>query len=272
MTCSEHVPGSAPALRRCHDELVGARDSSKAPASMFFEFRLSRSGMPGRLHRLSVRLPDQPADLVGDMALTADGTELAVAGQAGRVAVIQVVSLASGAVRTWSGVGSADWLSWIGDHALDFSWAGPAARAPEIVMLRTTSRGGSLPGSFRVLVPATARFGKFVGMTYGPATATSRAVFALMAYPLAPPDGPGMELGVVEFSARTGQPLRVIIKSAQSGMGSFCGVLWADRSGLQLVSSCGWSAGSTKDGRFTPWVPLGRQPFRYSLRSIPIAW
>jgi hypothetical protein len=65
-------------------------------------------------------------------------------------------------------------------------------------------------------------------------------------------NGPG-SLGLVEFSARTGRPLRVVIQP-QNTDGAFCGTLWSDPSGQHLTAACTWDArtGTVDNGRFTP--------------------
>ena len=52
-------------------------------------------------------------------------------------------------------------------------------------------------------------------------------------------------------------------------MGSFCGVVWSDRSGRQLVTSCGYDLGSTRDGHFARWTS---RSFWYNLKYVPFAW
>jgi hypothetical protein len=79
-------------------------------------------------------------------------------------------------------------------------------------------------------------------------------------WPMITPDGsavyvamsnrPGA-LGLVEFSARTGRPLRVVIQP-QNTDGAFCGTFWSDPSGRHLTAACTWGAltGTIDDGRF----------------------
>ena len=71
------------------------------------------------------------------------------------------------------------------------------------------------------------------------------------------------------FSARTGQPLRVVRQATRSGLGSYCGVVWAGRSGRQLVTSCGYDLGSITNGRFTSW---SGHSFWTARQYVPFAW
>jgi hypothetical protein len=69
-------------------------------------------------------------------------------------------------------------------------------------------------------------------------------------------NGPG-SLGLVEFSARTGRPLRVVIQP-QTTDGAFCGTLWSDPSGQHLTAACTWDAHTgTVDNVEGCWHLLG---------------
>jgi hypothetical protein len=252
--------------------LVGTSFSGRSLVTRYYELQLGPDGRPGRLVTLRLAVPGPPPGGLGIAAISPDGTRLAVAAQTGGPATLVVLSLATGAVRTWTAPGRAAQLgsmSWDGSRRLAFLWTAAGSDHPELRLLDTSSGGSRLMTSSRLLIPATVRFGGYSGLAYAPVTAGGQAVFALMPEPLRPPAGPGSRLAVVAFSAGTGQPIRVIARAAQSGMGSYCGVVWADRSGRQLVTSCGYHLGSTKNGTFTLWS--GRS-FWYSLRGVPFAW
>ena len=252
--------------------LTGTSQSGRSLVTRYYELRLRSDGMVGGIVPLSLRLPGAPPGGLGIAAISPDGTRLAVAGQTGGPATIVVVSLATGAVRTWVTPGPAGQigsLSWDGSRQLAFLWTAPGGHRPGLRLLDTAAAGRSLLTSSRQLIAATVRLGRFAGLAYAPITATGSAVFALMAEPLRPPAGPGSRLAVVAFSPRTGQPVRVIAQAPQSGMGSYCGVVWADRSGRQLVTSCGYDLGSTENGRFTRWSGFS---FWYSRKDVPFAW
>ncbi len=73
----------------------------------------------------------------------------------------------------------------------------------------------------------------------------------------------------MEFSVRSDRPLRVI-NEAPGGDANFeCGVLWANLSGSQVVSSCGHTVGLTKRGRFTLW---SSHSFWFKLQDPAFAW
>jgi hypothetical protein len=63
----------------------------------------------------------------------------------------------------------------------------------------------------------------------------------------------GGVVGLVEFSARTGRPLRIVIPPP-AAVSEFCGILWSDPSGQHLIADCPWAAltGTIDNGRFTP--------------------
>jgi len=240
--------------------------------SRYYELRLSRDGRPTRLIPLRIGVLARSAGGIGTTALSPDGTELAIAAQAGSDAMIAVVTLASGRVRIWVEPGRAQALgplSWVGGRLLAFGWRSRGARGPQIRVLDPAAVGDRLIASSGQLIASAVRFGRFTGLANAPITATSTAVFALMSAPLRPPYGPGSQMAVVQFSARTGRPERVITQSAQNGMGSFCGVLWADRSGRQVVTSCGYRLGSSSNGRFRLW---SGHSFWLSLKYVPFGW
>ena len=252
--------------------LVGTSSSGRSPATRYYELRLGSDGRPGRLAALRLSVPGPPQGGLGMVAVSPDGTRLAVAAQTGGPARIVVISLATGAIRTWvapvraAQLGS---MSWDGSRRLAFLWTAAGGDHPGLRLLDTASGGSSLMTSSQPLISPAVRFRGFSGLANAPVTAAGLTVLALMPEPLRPPAGPGSRLAVVAFSARTGQPVRVIAQATQSGMGSYCGVVWADRSGRQLVTSCGNDLGSTRNGVFTLWS--GRS-FWYSRRDVPFAW
>jgi hypothetical protein len=252
--------------------LVGTSFVGRSFVTSYYELRLGPDGKPVWLARLRFGVPGPPQGGLGTAAISPDGTRLAVAAQTGGPATIVVISLATGTARTWATPGHAAQLgamSWDGSRRLAFLRTAPGSDHPELRLLDTASGGRNLMRASRPLIPATVRFGGYSGLAYGPVTAAGRVLFALMTEPLRPPAGPGNRLAVVAFPVRTGQPSRIIAQAPQSGMGSYCGVVWADRSGRQLVTSCGYDLGSTTDSGFTLW---SRNSFWYSLRGVPFAW
>jgi len=52
-------------------------------------------------------------------------------------------------------------------------------------------------------------------------------------------------------------------------MGTYCGAVWTDRSGRQVVTSCGYDLGSLRNGRYTRWSGFS---FWSALKDVPFAW
>lgn len=127
----------------------------------FYEVRLSRTGRPGPLTRLDV--PPLRRRQVDGLALSADGTELAVASEVqlgGARPAITVDSLATGQARTWeSASGYVSNLSWAGDSELAFELdllpSDQVAPQPGsgIRLLDTTAPGTTPLAASRLLVP-----------------------------------------------------------------------------------------------------------------------
>ena len=214
-----------------------------------FEVRLAADGSPGPLRPLSFPRQEQGAvghsyQNISSIALTADGTELAIAtnrttsGDQNGPADIEVVTLATGATRTWTStpqaIGS---LSWAGDSTLAYACDG-------VCVLDTTAPGDALSQS-RVLIPWSTRYHGLQGLQWPMITPDGSAIYVAME------SGPG-SIGLVEFSARTGRPLREVIQP-QNTDGGFCGTLWSDPSGQHLTAACGWGTrtGTIDNGRFT---------------------
>jgi hypothetical protein len=223
--------------------------SEKALPVWLFEIRLAPGGSPGPLQPLS--FPRQQQGTVGrwyqtisSIALTADGAKLAIAtnrqsGDRNGPADIEVISLATGATRTWTSTPQdISSLSWAGDSTLAYACDG-------VCLLDATAPGHELSRS-RLLIPWSTQYHGLQGLQWPMITPDGSAIYVAME------KGPGF-LGLVEFSARTGRPLRVVIQP-QNTDGAFCGTLWSDPSGQHLTATCTWDAhtGTIDDGRFTP--------------------
>jgi hypothetical protein len=111
---------------------------------------------------------------------------------------IEVVSLATGATRTWAfapaDIGS---LSWAGDSTLAYACNG-------VCLLDTAGPGNELSLS-RPLISWSTKYHGLQGLQWPMITPDGSAIYVAME------GGPG-SLGLVEFSARTGRPLRVVIQ------------------------------------------------------------
>ena len=139
------------------EQMFVATDSN---ANQFFEprtfylVRLGASGRPGTPTRLPMTVPG--GELVTGLALSPDGSELAIAVEPGNVKndpnlqQIRVYTLATGAVRTWSGDGTIGFgpddarsLSWADDErTLAFYWAAAGSGVHTIVRLLDIETGG----------------------------------------------------------------------------------------------------------------------------------
>ena len=112
-------------------------------------------------------------------------------------------------------------------------------------LLDTTAPGHELSQS-RLLIPWSTQYHGLQSLQWPRITPDGSAIY------VARENGPG-SLGLVEFSARTGRPLRVVIQP-QNTDGAFCGTLWSDPSGQHLTAACAWHAhtGTVDNGHFTP--------------------
>ena len=249
---------------------------AQSPATRFYELRLDPGGGPQPLSLLRV-----PAVAYGDkLAVSADGRRLAIAiGTAGH-SQIEVVSLATGAVRLWqsSDRGSATSLSWADDRWLAFDWsdesrAAQVARQQSGLRLLDTAAPGTDLMSSRLVVSQAARFGSFGGLTGPLITPDGSKVFATMVSGVAV--NPMAE--VVEFSARSGEPLGAMTPPVgESGTGQWCGTLWTDPSGQHLLAACGGvppgGQGRIDNGHFTR-MNLHVPTYNFSTpRESFIAW
>jgi hypothetical protein len=199
--------------------------------SRFYE--LSTGNGPGLPPRL---LPVPRVATPGDpFAVSFDGSKLAIALPGpGGTARIMVVSLYTGAVRTWTAAdrGSVTALSWAGGYRLGFDWtdlADPSSSG--FRLLDTTARGRDLLSS-HLVIPAAIRLGSLSGIASPLISRSGAVVFFTMT-------GHG-RAAVAEFSVALGRPLGVVGPHAdESGFGTWCGPLWSDPSGRVALIACG---------------------------------
>jgi hypothetical protein len=133
----------------------------------FYLVRLDASGRPGTPTRLPATVPG--GELVTGLALSPDGSKLAIAVEPDNVKndpnleQILVYTLATGAVRTWSGDGTIGFgpddarsLSWAGDErTLAYSWAASPGIQTSVRLLDVETGGGSLLADSRQAVSLT---------------------------------------------------------------------------------------------------------------------
>jgi hypothetical protein len=238
------------------------------PQTRFYLMRVAADGRSAQLTPLNV--PPLPAsEAANSIAVSADGRMLAVAIQfsGGQHGAVEAVSLATGAVRTWTTAQTGmPWaLSWAdGGRELGFFWedSGPAAGSTltttsGLWVLHTTAPGGNLMSGRRI-VP------QFTGgddVQSAVLTPDGSAVIASVTYDGTGHVGRGTVVGgIAELSAQTGHPLRTLIaehapySAGPKGHAGWyiatCILAAADVTGSHLLVSCD-SFGRLDHGRFT---------------------
>ena len=230
---------------------------SLARGTRFYALRITDGGRSAGLTPLAIR-PLPAREAVDSVALTPDGTRLAVAIQtSGRDGKVEVITLATGAVRTWSttrgGDGLPENLSW--DAAglrLAFFWSGATAAAG-LWLLDTSAPGTGLLSGQRLL-PQTAGPDEVQSALINP---SARTIIASVTYNGTMRVTRGTVVGgIVEVSAQTGRPLRTLLaqRAAHSSDAGWyitsCGLPSIDATGNHLLVSCG-KFGRLDRGRFT---------------------
>ena len=230
-----------------------AQNRDNTTPTVFFKMTFDPATHTAKLARLAVPETIQSAQLAG-MTVSPDGTRLALDLRRS-IQSIQVVTLATGAIRSWAWQGG----GWIGNRKpfgqifswtahgtiLEFQqWASGSNNTMYIRLLDTTTPGTSLASSKTVLTfPNGGAFGMNTLLT---------------------PDGTKIitatPQGITEFSARTGQP---ILSEDQfqfdwQKLGWAAGppwqeALWAGRGGQALIV---WDPRG-KPGRYGPGNVLG---------------
>jgi hypothetical protein len=214
----------------------------------FYRLRINSRGLVSAVTPLSIPVP---ADWVNDLALTPDGSKLAIGlqGYNGAPGALEVVTLATGQVRTWTG-GSPFDLSWTDNgHELGF-WSGG------LRVLDVNAPGNKL-NSARLILSHRVDADDVQEAMLSPDGTT---IIASVTYELTlgvhlKPDS--VVGGVVEIDARTGRPLRTLLAQhawhpAQEGglFISACLLGPVDPTGDHLLVSCD-KFGRLDRGRFT---------------------
>jgi hypothetical protein len=229
--------------------LAGWRKPSGTKADFFYRLTLSGSGHVRRLQKLNLKGLQVPAGphgySVGSLALAPGGQVLAFAvnpsgeeanGAAGR-ASIKVVSLRTGAVRTWTAppLYFLDDLSWgRGTQTLQFLSIYQRVGGPNTATLRrlNLSKPGAslLRASPPVPIPASAG-----QVTSALAVDNGRVVLASTSKPADAAHHPADSV-LSEFSARTGRRLRVLMTFHSRDIFAGNGAVWsADPSGQHVI-------------------------------------
>jgi hypothetical protein len=248
----------------------------------FLLLKVAAGGRSAALTTLPLSLPGSFA--VNDVALSPDGSRLAIAAQACQSAShcrytgIRVVTLATGATSNWTArlPGAVQSLSWVGGEHVMFSWQYPGPNSG-YRLLSVAGTGGNLLAA--PLLPA------LPAQPYGnipPALITPDGRAIVTAVVASVPGRGGHTTAVakiVELSASTGQLIRVLRVMPASAVynatnaGSLegdCTVQSLGPSGLQALVQCPGFGSLNGAGRFTALagVPDGNQ----RVMSGPYIW
>jgi len=216
---------------------------------VLYRFQVSPTGQASALTPLSTA---PISGFLDGLALNADGSKLAIATQG--PGAIEEVTLATGAVRTWTGVSPFD-LAWAdGDRELSFTGGN------ELYALDVDTPGTSLHAA-RPILPRTVQSDSIEDAVLGP---DGKSIIASVEY-----DNLGPKLnrnsvvgGIVEFSATTRKPVHTLLAQhahySVDGGGnesgwyvSSCGLGQLDATGDHLLVTCD-QFGRLDRGRFTP--------------------
>ena len=223
----------------------------------FYQLSIAPDGRSGRLSQLRVP-PLAGAQSVGGMALTPDGRMLAVTVPTGppRPWVVEIVSLATGTVRTWSSPGGQPGaLSWAdGGRELAFFWDSPTGRsAPGLRLLDAAGPGHSLLAAPLILPQ---QLGKYrvqsaVITPDGQSVIASVTISNLRRLRLDTITGRLIELPVrATVSPRTLLVLHPQRSDARLSLGA-CTIASVDASGEHILAQCD-HFGRIDHGAFTP--------------------
>jgi hypothetical protein len=220
--------------------------------TLFYRLSVSRTGRPGPPARLNVSTSAMP---LAGMALSPDGTRLALSFEHEGIVVgtqtygvVQVIDLATGNTRTWTGRSSqgcwAGTPSWgTGDRTLVFPWwhttslTTGAAAITGIRQLDTSAPGSNLLESQQIGFPAAIN-----GVRSAMITSGGREIVAAACHDTSPPGHPqgSVTARIIELSAADGQLLRTQTArytnvGEQDYLDGGCALLSTDPSGSHLL-------------------------------------
>jgi hypothetical protein len=232
--------------------------SSPTQPNSFYRLRLSADGVASAFTPLAI--PHQ-SSWIDDMALSADGTKLAIGLQG--PSAIKVVTLATGAVRTWKASTQPFHLTW-GDGGREVGFSG----AGGLYVLNVSGNGGP-----RLVLPRNVNQDNVQDAILSP----DGTIIASVGYQAADHEKLNQNSvvsGIVEISATTGKPLRTLLAMhahySADGGGSeagyaitLCDLGAIDSTGHHLLVSCD-QFGRLDQGRFTPLPGPGPQDALYT--------
>jgi hypothetical protein len=234
--------------------------STSGQSTSFYRLRISSSGDASALTPLSI--PD-PGGWIDDMALSADGTKLAI-GLQGGPDVIEVVTMATGAVRTWPIRTAPFDLTW-GDGGREVGFSGSGG----LYVLNVRGTGGQA----RLVLPRNVKQDDVQDAILSP----DGTIIAAVSYEFhgnVKLNQNSVVGGIVEISPTTGKPLRTLLAmhahySADGGGNeagyaiTTCELGAIDATGHHLLVSCD-QFGRLDQGRFTPLPGPGPQDALYT--------
>jgi hypothetical protein len=268
-------PADAPAIYGAADD----RTFVITDGTGLFLLHLAGNGRPTELRRLPIVLV-AGADRVtaGNVALSPDGSTVAVENQPScgttfqlngcRINMIRLVSLATGATKTWSTRARWQppmWISWDGNDHVLFSWASaPSPHQSGYRLLDVRAASSDLLAASRVLpLPPLPVLGSYAYEQTAFVTPDGMAVVASTFNVTGSGNNTTMIMQVVEWSARTGRLIQVLREAAmdQRGMQLFfdfegCDVMSLGPTGVHALVQCTVNMrsifGRVDNGRFTP--------------------
>ena len=226
---------------------------------VFYRLQISSSGTASPLTPLSIPVS---GGFVNDMALSADGTKLAVAYQGPDA--IEMVTMATSAVRTWKAQTNPFHLTW-GDGGREVGFSGNGG----LYVFNVSGTGGHP----RLVLPRNVKQDSVQDAILSP----DGTIIASVIYQSADHEKLNQNSvvgGIVEISAATGKPLRTLLAMhahySADGGGSEAGYAITtcelgaiDATGHHLLVSCA-QFGRLDRGRFTPLPGPGPQDALYT--------
>jgi hypothetical protein len=241
-----------------------------------FRMRLAADGRSAQLSRLPITVANA---FYHSVTLSPDGSTVAFESQSCvlfrcQYSAIQLVSLRTGATRTWSTRAltqlNSIWISWDGNDHVLFSWAStgaPPVRRSGYWLLDVSGPGGSLLAARKLplplpLMPGISGPGPLSEPRSAFITHDGSAVITSTFSAAGPSQRPTLVSTVVEQSARTGRVLRVLLRETSVGWRPIfgahrdgCWVYSLGPTGVHALVGCfspGYIFGRLDNGRFTP--------------------